>query len=293
MGLRARRRRSIITWTAIIAALAVAFIFSFVVPDRPAAKGTTSSLAGRSVRVGVIASDEANSRIWRTVAVDAKRKYGLTIEITTFSDYNQPNSALENGDLDLNAFQHHAFLKQWNAANHGDLVSIGETYISPIRLYSKRYTLVSQIPDGATIVVPNDPTNEGRALLALKNAGLIGLEKRAKADATLDSISFNPRHLSIKALDAAQTPRMLPDVAGAVINNDFASAAKIPKSRTIYVEPTNKDSARWVNLIAAKRSKRNDPAYRAIVSCYQTEKVRALIDRAWHGMTVAAWKRDS
>lgn len=292
MNRKARRRKSIIIWSIVAAVIIVAFVLSFLLrPSDGSRKGTADTgISGRTVTVGVIASDATNERIWKTVAADAKRRYGLNVRITTFSDYNQPNSALESGDLDLNAFQHHAFLKQWNEANKGDLVSIGETYISPIRLYSDRYGSVSRIPDGSTIAVPNDPTNQGRALLVLKNAGLIGLKKGTTASsATLASISSNPKKLTVKALDAAQTARVLPDVAGSVINNDFANAARIPASKTIYVEPSNADSHQWNNVIAAKRSKGSDPAYRAVVRCYQTDKIRKLIDDAYHGMTRAAW----
>lgn len=224
----------------------------------------------------------------KSVAETAKEDYGIKIKIKNFTDYNQPNKALQNGDIDLNAFQHYTFLNAWNKANHGSLVAIGNTYIAPIRLYSKKYKDIKDLPQGATIVVPNDASNESRALYVLKNAGLIKLRKGVKL-ATVADITSNPKGLKIKEVSAEQTARVIDDVDASIVNNTYAVPAKLGDKQTIYIEPLNKDSEQWINIIVANKKDKNNKVYKELVKAYQTEKTKKLSDKLYGKTEIAAW----
>ena len=228
-------------------------------------------------------------KIWDQVGKTAKSKYGVTVKVKNFSDYNQPNKAVQNGDVDLNAFQHTAFLNAWNKANHGDLQSIGRTVIAPIRLYSKKYNSIKDLPNGATIAVPNDASNESRALYVLKNAGLITFKKGTGKLATIADIDKNTKNLKIKELSAEQTARSLNDVDAAVVNNTYAAPAGLTKKQTIYVEPLNQDSKQWINIIVAKKSDANKQAYKDVVKAFQTTQVKKLYQKYYGDTEKTAW----
>lgn len=243
----------------------------------------------KTVTVGVVDSSKADVAIWKQVAKTAKEKYGITVKTKTFTDYNQPNKALKNGDIDLNAFQHQAFLDEWNKANKGDLVSIGKTVIAPIRLFSTKYKSLNDLPDGATIAVSNDATNESRALYVLKNAGLITFKKGTGKLATISDIKTNKKNLTIKEMDASQTARTLDDVDAAVVNNTYANAAKLSSKDVIYTEPVNKDSEQWINIIVARKQDKNNQAYKDVVKAYQTAAVKKLYKQYYGNTEKTAW----
>ncbi|GJM47654.1 lipoprotein [Weissella soli] len=238
------------------------------------------------VKVGLVGTSDA--KLWKSVAKTAKNKYGITIKVKVFTDYNQPNQALKDGSLDLNAFQHYYFLNNWNAKNGKALKAIGKTFITPIRLYSTDAKKVSQIKKGATIAVPNDATNEARALMLLQTAGLITLKKNVDLP-TVKDIKQNKKNLKIKEVAADQTPAALKSEGAAVINTNYASEAKIKLSSAIYVEPVNKDSKQWINVIAAKKSKANKKAYKEVVKAYQTAKTKKVIAKTWGEAEIPAW----
>ena len=242
-----KRVRNRIIWAIVGVLIIVAGWFSFA--PNPLGSHKTQS---KVVTVGVVGLSKQDETIWKSVQKDAKQKYGITIKLKNFSDYTQPNKALANGDIDLNSFQHYAFLDAWNEANHGTLTPIGKTYIAPIRVYSKKYKNIKDLPDGATIAVPNDSTNESRALYVLKNAGLIKLKKNVKL-ATIADITSNPKHLKIKEVSAEQTARVLDDVDASIINNTYVQAAHLGDKETIYIETLNKDSEQWINIIVARK----------------------------------------
>ncbi|AUX16253.1 ABC transporter substrate-binding protein [Lactobacillus amylovorus] len=279
--MRKRRRRNTIIWTIIGVLILIAGWFSF-------GPGIPSKTQAKTVTVGVVSQSKQDAAIWKSVAQTAKDKYGITIKIKNFTDYNQPNKALKSGDVDLNAFQHYAFLKAWNKSNGGGVVPIGKTYIAPIRLYSKKYKKLSQLPDGATIAIPNDATNESRALFVLKNAGLIGLRK-GKTLVTVADITKNPRNLKLKEVGAEQTGRVINSVDASVVNNDYAGPAGLGDKQTIYVEPVNKDSKQWINIICAKKGQENNRLYKDVVKAYQTEKTKKMTKHYYGNSQIAAW----
>ncbi|BDR60592.1 MetQ/NlpA family ABC transporter substrate-binding protein [Lactobacillus xylocopicola] len=240
------------------------------------------------VTVGIVSETKAKQKIWEQAAIVAKQKYGVTLKIKNFTDYNQPNKAVKNGDIDLNAFQHYAFLKAWNKANHGGVVAIGRTKIAPIRLYSKKYHKLSELPKGATIAVPNDASNESRALFVLKNAGLIKL-RPGQALVTAADIIKNPKNFKIKEINADQAGRVINSVDAAVVNNDFASPAGLGTKETIYIEPVNQDSLQWVNIIGARKGEEKNKDYLAVVKSFQTAETKRLYKKYYGDMEIPAW----
>lgn len=245
--------------------------------------------ADKTVTVGIVGNDKGTQAVWKQVAKTAKQRYGITVKTKVFTDYTQPNKALAAGEIDLDAFQHYAFLDAWNKKNHNEVVPIGKTVIAPIRLYSKRYHQLSELPNGATIAIPNDASNESRALYVLKNANLITLKKGAGKLVTVADIENNPKHLKIKELAADQTAHALSDVDAAVVNNDYATPAKLGDRQTIYVEPVNRDSEQWINIIAAKRGQQHKKIYQDVVKAYQTPEVQRIYQHYYGKTELTAW----
>lgn len=279
-----KRKKKTLIWVVVTLVVAlvvvIAGIFSF---------GNFGKQKEQTVTVGVVSPSKQDEAVWNQVKKTAKSKYNVDIKLKTFTDYNQPNKALQSGSIDLNAFQHKAFLDAWNKANKGSLVSIGKTFITPIHLYSNNYKSVKSLPDGATIAIPNDASNESRALYVLQSAGLITLKKNTNSLATINSIAKNPKNLKIKEVAADQAARTLDSVDAAVVNTNYAVAAKLSTKKSIFTEPVNKDSAQWINLIAARKKDRNKEAYKDVVKAYQTEKVKKIINEQYKGLEKPAW----
>ncbi|WP_308555401.1 lipoprotein [uncultured Lactobacillus sp.] len=278
--MRKRRRRNEIILGIFALFILVAGYFSFFY--------TPKSRGPQVVKVGIVGANKGDIAIWKSVAQTVKEKYGVIVKTTSFDGYDQPDKALKSGDVQLNAFQHYAFLNAWNKSNHGGISPIGKTYIAPIRLYSKKYHHLRDLPDGATIVVPSDSTNESRALFVLKNAGLIKL-KPGKILVSVADITSNPNHYKIKEVASEQTSRVINDVDAAVVNNDFAGPAGLGDKQTIYVEPLNKDSEQWINIICARTKDKNKKIYREIVKAYQTKKTKQIYKKYYGNKQIAAW----
>lgn len=236
------------------------------------------------VTVGII--DGPETKIWKTVQQVALQKYGLHVKLVTFSDYNMPNAALNSGEIDANAFQHMPFLVAQINDHHYDIVPIAKTFVYPIALYSQKVKNLSEIKDGAKIAIPNDPSNEARALLLLQQGGLITLKDGADVKATVVNIVKNPKHLKIVELDAAQLPRVLPDVTGAVINNDFAQPAGLTKKDAILIE--NKNSP-YMNIIAIRPTEANEKKIQELVKSYQSPEVKAEAYKLFGDDAIAGW----
>ena len=281
--MRKRRRRNTIIWSIIGVLIIIAGWFSF-----GPGLNFNNQAQNKVVTVGVVGQSKQDAAIWKSVAKTAKEKYGITIKIKNFTDYNQPNKALKSGDVDLNAFQHYAFLDAWNKSNGGGVVPIGKTYIAPIRLYSKKYHKLADLPDGAIIAIPNDATNESRALFVLKNAGLIGLRK-GKTLVTVADITKNPHNLKLKEISTEQTGRVINSVDASVVNNDYAGPAGLGDKQTIYIEPVNKDSKQWINIICARKGEENNKLYKDVVKAFQTKKTKQLTKHFYGNSQITAW----
>ncbi len=207
--------------------------------------------------------------------VDQLADEGYTLEIVEFTDYVTPNEALESGELDANFYQHLPYLESANAERGYHLVSAGGIHIEPLAVYSDKHSSLDAIPDGATIAIPNDPTNEGRALLLLQSAGLITLSDGAGLEAVPADIADNPKKLSFSEIEAASLPRVLPDVDAAVINGNYAIPAGLIATRDgLFVEGADSP---YVNVIAVRDGDENAPKIQALVAALKSEAVQAYV----------------
>ncbi|MFF3644808.1 MetQ/NlpA family ABC transporter substrate-binding protein [Streptomyces sp. NPDC002564] len=210
------------------------------------------------------------------------KKAGLDLEIREFTDYNTPNTALQEGSLDANLYQHAPFLTEFNKSKKTDLVPVTEVYLPPMGVYSKKVKDVAALPKGATVGVPNDTTNEGRALQLLASHGLIGLKKGVGGTATPEDITSNPKHLTVKPLDPAQLPRSLDDLGGAVINNNYALDAGLsPKKDAVVLESPKGNP--YNNILAVKKGDQDDPQVRKLAKLLTSPEVKKFIEDKYKG----------
>ena len=244
-----------------------------------------SLAAPQTLRVGIMSGEDED--VWRVVAANAA-KQGLTIKVTTFSDYTQPNEALSEHDLDANSFQHKPYLDAQIKARGYTIVPVGFTYVQPIGLYSRKVKAVADLPDGASIGVPNDPSNEGRALLLLQAQHLITLRADVGLLPTARDIADNPKHIHIKELDAGIVGRAIGDLDAAVINTDWAIKAgiKIPQERIAQEQVSGNP---YRNFLAVNAKDANAAWVHALVQSYQQPNVAAEILSVYHGATLPAW----
>ncbi|WP_175990293.1 MetQ/NlpA family ABC transporter substrate-binding protein [Bacillus sp. Marseille-Q1617] len=217
--------------------------------------------------------------IWEYIKEKAAKE-GIEIELVEFADYVRPNQALADGDIDLNAFQTISYFDSFIKEHNLDLVPIGTTIIAPMGIYSEKHKSVEDIPEGSKVAVPQEATNLGRALLLLQEAGLIELEKGFDQSQGLDAIKENPKNLEFTPVVAAQTPRVLPDVAASVINNGVAvEAGFVPVDDSIYIEGS--ESTPYINIIAAQAEDKDNKTYQKIVEIYQQEDVAEHIKETY------------
>ncbi len=208
----------------------------------------------------------------------------LKIELVVFTDYVQPNIQLFEKQLDVNIFQHEPYLNQFNADHKMDLVKIAPSVNFPMGIYSNQLKSLDGLKDGDQISLPNDPTNEARALILLESAGIIKLKEGVGLKVTLKDIVENPKNIKFIELDAPMVARSLQDVTVAVINTNFAiEAGFVPTRDSIFIEP--KDSP-WVNVIVTRPDQQDDPRIKKLVELYQSDKVKEFIDATFEGSVV-------
>ncbi|GEA51177.1 lipoprotein [Vibrio inusitatus NBRC 102082] len=237
------------------------------------------------IKVGVMAGAEA--QVAEVAAKVAKEKYDLDVELVTFTDYVTPNAALDDGSVDVNAFQHKPYLDQQITDRSYKLAIAGNTFVYPIAGYSKEIKSVDELEEGARIAVPNDPTNLGRSLLLLEQQGIIELRAGAGLLATVRDITANPKNITIVELDAAQLPRSLDDVALSIINTTYASSIDLtPERDGVFVE--DKESP-YVNLIVSREDNLNAENVQNFVKAYQTEEVYNAASDIFKGGVVKGW----
>ena len=279
---------------AAVAALSVAALAACA----PSSSSSSSEDSANTIKVGIMTQTDATEPLWEKVSENAKKE-GLTLEFVEFTDYSQPNKALANGEIDVNAFQHYNFLNNWNTENNGDLVAAADTLISPLRIFSgldgekAKYTDISELPDGAVVSVPNDVTNESRALYLLQAAGLIKLDVSGEELATITNIVENPKNLDIKELDASQTAATRTSVDAAIINNNYAVDAGVDYATVLFKEEITAESKQWVNVIAAQKdweSSDKADAIKILIKSYQTDEVAQILSDASNGVDVPAWE---
>ena len=235
----------------------------------------------------VAASPEPHKALLELVTEDLAKE-NITLKVTEFTDYVTPNDAVETGEQFANFFQHVPYMDTFNKEHGYHLVSVGTVHIEPLALYSKKYGNLSEFKSGDTIAIPNDPTNEARALLLLESAHIITLREGAGLAATPQDITENPYNLQFKEIEAATLPRVLADVEGAVINGNYAIPAGLSAAKDgLLVE--GKDSP-YANVISVKQGNENDPRIKALIKALQSDKVRKYITEKYpNGEVVAAF----
>ncbi|GAB1454742.1 MAG: MetQ/NlpA family ABC transporter substrate-binding protein [Spirochaetia bacterium] len=238
----------------------------------------------RILKVG--ATPVPHAELLRLIEPDLAAQ-GIRLQLVEFTDYVTPNIALAEGQLDANFFQHVPYLESFSAERKLSLEVAGIIHVEPLGIYSKKYHSLSDLPQGASIAIPNDPTNEGRALLLLASKGLITLKPDAGLKATLREIASNPRKFKFKELDAAQLPRTLRDVDASVINGNYAIPAGLnPVKDAIAIEGAESP---YANIIAVRKGDTIDPRIVALVAALRSTKVRDFILASYGGGVVPAF----
>ena len=252
--------------------LAIALIALFTIASVFAQAASETQPSETKIVVG--ATPEPHAALLALV-VDDLASQGITLEVKEFTDYVTPNDAVEYGEIDANYFQHIPYLESFNTEHGYHLVNAGGIHVEPIALYSSKYSSLSDIPNGAVIAIPNDPTNEGRALLLLQSAGLIKLKDNAGLEAIPLDIVENPKNLKFSEIEAATLPRILSDVDAAVINGNYAIPAGLVATRDgLFVEGADSP---YVNVIAVKAGNENNPAVKALVEALKSDEVKAYV----------------
>ncbi|WP_241985854.1 MULTISPECIES: MetQ/NlpA family ABC transporter substrate-binding protein [Cryobacterium] len=240
-----------------------------VVPLVALLAGCSGAAADDAVKIGVVG---ASDPYWAEYT-DAAAEAGITVDIIDFAVFEQPNPALSAGELDLNQFQHIVYLGEYNVASKQDLTPIGATAIYPLGLYSTEYGDVSEIKKGDVVSVPNDASNLARALLVLQSAKLITLSDGGSIYSTLDDIDTANSTVTVTALEASLTATSLPDVAAAIINNDFVEKAGLKfEDALAQDDPTDPNALPYVNVFAARAEDKDNATYKKLVEIYQTTK---------------------
>ena len=255
--------------------------------ESPAASTETGSLEGTTLKVGATPAPHAEIL---EVVKELLAEEGITLEIAQYNDYVQPNNAVEDGSLDANYFQHITYMNDFNAEYGTHLVSAAEVHYEPMGLYAGKTASLDELADGAQIAVPNDTTNEARALLLLQQEGLITLKEGAGITATKADIAENPKNLEIVELEASQIPSRLADVDLAVINGNYAIDAGLSVADALAVESAEGEAATaYANVLAVKEGRETDPAILALVDALKSDEVKTFIDETYAGAVVAVF----
>ena len=214
-------------------------------------------------------------------------KDGIELKITEFTDYNTPNLALGDKEIDANFFQHIPYMDEFAKAHKLNLVSVGGVHLEPMGLYSRQIKDLKDLPKGAKIAIPNDPTNGGRALLLLQKQGLITLKDSSNILSTVQDIASNPNEYQFVELEAAQVPRSLDDVALAAINTNYALNAGLnPGKDALAIE--SKDSP-YVNIVTVLKGNENDPRIKKLMEALHTPEIKKFIEEKYKGAVVPAF----
>lgn len=246
-----------------------------------------------SLKIGVVGS--VYEDIWQPT-VDKLKDEGIELEVVQFSDYVTPNNALNNGEIDLNAFQHQIYLNSEIESYGYEIQNIGNTFIIPLNVYSDKIKSLDELKDGDTVAVPNDLTNEGRALKVLAKAGVINLKDNDNFNPTLDDIESYNKNITIEELSANTIPSVLPDVTAAVINGNYALDFGLKTEEAIYKDSVLDEEKYW-NLIAARTEDLSDPrlkaAYKKIVDTFHSDDTKKVFDEDYGGYFIAVgWDQD-
>lgn len=252
---------------------------------------TKETKPAEHVKVAVVGS--AAHEIWDFVAEKAKKE-NIDLEVVEMNDYVLPNTALEEGSVQLNAFQHRAYLAQWNKDKGSDIKEIGTTFIVPLYYFSTKYKSLKDLPENAKVLVPKEVAIQGRALVALETEGLITLKEGVGTKASLADITSNPRNLEIIEAESAQAPRMLQDVDAASINGSMAKDAGLKVEDYIFTDADHLDTIPKdrFNIIAANAKDADNPTYKKIVELFQADDVAKKMNEIGPGQYFPVWNAE-
>ncbi|MDQ1129932.1 MetQ/NlpA family ABC transporter substrate-binding protein [Microbacterium sp. SORGH_AS_0888] len=263
---------------AAAAALALVLTACAGTSSTPAASGDGLG----TIKVGALQTPAGD--ILNHIAENGAKELGLTIEFVPFTDYNTPNSALADGSIDANLFQNATFLNNFNSKTGSNLVSVGEAYLPTAAFYSQKITDIKQLADGASIAIPNDPTNEGRALKMLASSGLITVTDNVS---DLSGVTANPHNFQFKEIENATLPQALPDVDAAFVTITFALPAGLTSKQAILIEGTDSP---YYNVLATRPELANDPRITALYTLLTSEETAAFEKDTWGGLVVPVTK---
>ncbi|HAR79814.1 MAG TPA: metal ABC transporter substrate-binding protein [Succinivibrionaceae bacterium] len=276
------KNRLLVAITAGIFSLSAIFSFS------ACSKATSSEQVATEIKIGVVGE---HNEPWESVARKLE-KSGIKITLVKFADYTLPNSALNDGEIDLNSFQHVAFLNNDIAAHGYKIERFGNTVIVPLGVYSTKIKSLNELKEGDTIAIPNDPTNGGRALKVLELAGVISLNPEKGYLPTVRDIIKNSKNIKIYEVDAGNTPSLLPDVAACVINSNYAVDNNIDLKSAIFsdsiegkLDPDNP----YINIVAVSSKRKNDAILKRVVKAYQTKETATLLKTLNQGVQIPAF----
>ena len=251
-------------------------------------KGTESkggAPSGKTEKLIVGATPVPHAELLNLVKDDLKKE-GIELEIVKFNDYVQPNKALADKSIDANFFQHVPYMNDFGKKNNIGLSAVGNIHLEPMALYSKKIKNIKDLKSGDTLIIPNDPTNGGRALILLDKAGIIKLKDNKNLSATPADIVQNPKNLKIVTMSNEQLAPRLDEVAGAIINSNFAIDEKVTKNEIILIE--GKDS-HYVNVVTVLKGNENDERVKKLVKALQSEKVKKYIEEKYEGRVIPAF----
>ena len=272
---------------ALIAALAFsALALAGCGSQQSASSGASSAASGaKTLKVGATAVPHAEIL---EAAKPLLEKEGITLEIVEFNDYVQPNLALNDKELDANFFQHEPYLKNFmDEHKEVKLKNAAGIHIEPMGVYSKKIKKLDELKDGATIAIPNDPTNGGRSLLLLEKAGIIKLKEGVGEKATVGDIAENKKNIKFQEVEAAQVPRTLDDVDAAVINSNFAMQVNLdPTKDAMFIEDS---TSPYVNIIAVRAGDESRPEIQALIKVLHSDEIKNFINEKYKGAVVPAF----
>ena len=255
--------------------------------DTPASTDTATSTDGKLEVLKVGASSTPHAEILEQVK-DTLAAEGYDLQIVIYDDYVLPNQSLADGSLDANYFQHTPYLNSFNASNGTDLVAAAKIHYEPFGIYPGTKSDLSELADGDTIAVPNDTTNEARALLLLQDNGIITLKEGAGLEATVNDIAENPHNVKIEELAAEQVARVAPEVAFVVLNGNYALQAgfSVAKDALAYEASDSEAAKTYVNIIAVKEGHENDPGIQALVKVLKSDEIKQYINDTYDGAVI-------
>lgn len=282
-------KKKVASLSAILVAILVVVLGFIIVSGHN--KSGESAKGKKVVTVGIIGSNDVP--IWKQVNKELASKH-IYADVKVFSDGEALNQATNSGQIDINSFQHYAFLHQEVSQKNYKLTAIGNTYIQPLNIYSKKIKNVKDLKEGDKIAIPNNPTNAGRALKVLEKAGLIKTNPAKGYSPTVSDITSNPKKLQIIEVDPAAIIKLLPNFAAGITNSNFVQSNHLnPSKDSIYaIAPNINDSYNkpWINILVTKTSEDNNKTYKEVVNAYHSKAVYDLIEKEYKGVSLPAFK---